>query len=54
MNSQPIKDILRYHKTAMPYTRRQQEKKQVFGKNFLSVLHDQTLAESLKVLLFMI
>ena len=32
MNSQPIKDILRYHKTAMPYTRRQQEKKTGFRK----------------------
>ena len=26
MNCQPIKDILRYHKTAMPYTHGQQEK----------------------------
>jgi len=40
MNCQPIKDILRYHKIAMPYTPREQEKIQ--NTLFLSVLHDHT------------
>jgi len=32
MNCQPIKDILGYHKTAMPYTRRGQQQKIFFLK----------------------
>jgi len=35
-------------KTAMPYTRRQQEIKRVLEKIFFNVLHDQTSVESIQ------